>query len=199
MTQHSRLTNFVREKGFVRVRDLLELGIHRETLRRMVASGELDRVARGLYRLSDCPVTEYHSLALVAKKVDGVVVCLLSALAFHEITTQLPTAVWVAIASGRTAPKLEWPVLEVTYMSDETLLFGAASHHLEGVEVRVTTPAKTVADCFKYRNKIGIDVAVEALKDYWVQRKGTIEDLIAAARVCRVSSVIRPYLEAVVG
>ena len=84
-------------------------------------------------------------------------------------------------------------------MSDETLLFGAARHHLEGVEVRVTTPAKTVADCFKYRNKIGIDVAVEALKDYWGQRKGTIEDLIAAARVCRVSSVIRPYLEAVVG
>jgi len=198
VSQQIELVKMAKAKGFVRTRDLAERGIHRETLRRMVASGEFEKVTRGVYRLKSLPVTEYHSLALVSKKVDGAVICLLSALAFHEITTQLPSAVWIGLASGRTAPKLDYPALEVTYMAEEALLFGTTVHKLEGVDVAITGPAKTVADCFKYRNKIGLDVAIESLREFWYQRKGSVGDLLEAAEVCRVSQVIRPYLEAVV-
>lgn len=188
----------LKEKGLVRTRELAELGIHRETLRRMVDAGTLERVAHGVYRLKSLPVTEYHSFALVGKKIDGAVICLLSALAFHEISTQLPSAVWIGLASGRTSPKIDYPSLEVTYMTEESLLFGTTVHRLEDIEVRISDPAKTVADCFKYRNKVGLDVALEALKDYWIQRKGSVEELLEAAKVCRVSQVLRPYMEAVI-
>lgn len=198
MSQQARLLQLLKEKGFVRPRDLTGLGIHRESLHRMVEIGMLERVARGVYRLKSLPVTEYHSLALVGKKIDGAVICLLSALAFHEISTQLPSAVWIGLASGRTSPKMDYPMLEVTYMTEESLLFGTTVHKLEDVEVRISGPAKTVADCFKYRNKVGLDVALEALKEYWTQRKGSVEDLLEAAEVCRVSQVLRPYMEAVI-
>lgn len=198
-TQGDRLLRLARKEGFVRTRDLVDQGIHRETLSRMVASGEFEKVARGVYRLKVLPVTEYHSLALVAKRVDGAVICLLSALAFHEMTTQLPSAVWVGLGSGRSAPRVEYPSLEVTYMAGDALTYGVETHKLENVEVRITGPAKTVADSFKYRNKVGLDVALEALRDYWTLRKGSVDDLLEASEICRVSNTLRPYLEAVIG
>lgn len=177
-------------------RDVLRRGIHTQTLTRLVAEGMLERVGRGVYRRPNFDVTENHGLVLAAAAIPGGVVCLLSALVFHGIGTQLPHEVWLALdRRARRPSSAELPV-NVVRFSGSALTFGVETHRLEGQPVRIYSLAKTVADCFKYRNKIGIDVAVEALRESMAEGRLTPADLEPAARVCRVERVLRPYLEA---
>jgi predicted transcriptional regulator of viral defense system len=152
-------------------------------------------VSRGLYSLPDPDVTEHRSTVEVSKKVPKGVVCLLSALRFHALTTQNPHQVWIAIGEKARRPKLEYPPLRVMRFSEATLKAGVNTHVVEGVRIRVFSPAKTVADCFKYRNKIGLDVALEALREVWRERRATSQELWKYAEICRVANVMRPYLE----
>lgn len=157
--------------------------------------GILERTGRGLYALPDAGAAEYHSLAEAAKRVPDAVACLLSALAFHDLTTQSPHEVWIAIDMKARKPANGYPPLRVVRFTGAALIEGVEEHDVEGVPVKVYSPAKTVADCFKYRNKIGKDVALEALRDSWRKGKATMDDLWKYAKVCRVANVMRPYLE----
>jgi predicted transcriptional regulator of viral defense system len=163
---------YIGRHGIVRPRDIEAIGLPREYLLRLHRQGRLNRPTRGIYTLADADVTEHHSYAQVTKRVPGATVCLLSALAFHQITTQSPASVWIALPKGARTPAL-------------------ASLRI----VRLSA-AKTVADCFKFRNKIGLDVAIEALKDCLRQEKASVNEVHRYAKVCRVSNVIRPYMEA---
>jgi predicted transcriptional regulator of viral defense system len=183
-------------RGVVLTRDLVRRGIHRQALTRLVATGELERVGRGVYRSPGADVTEHHGLVLAAAAVPQGVVCLLSALAFHGIGTQLPHEVWLALDRRARKPATSAAPLSLVRFSGPALTFGIQTHLLEGQPVRVYSLAKTVADCFKYRNKIGMDVAVEALRDSLAEGRVTPAELEPAARACRVSRVLRPYLEA---
>ena len=191
-----RAMQYVRRKGIVRPRDLEALGIPREYLLRLYRQGKLSRTGRGIYTLPDAAVTERHSYAEVTKRVPEAVLCLLSALAFHELTTQSPAAVWIALGKGARKPAILSPSLRVVRLTEPSLSEGVEKHRVEGVSVRVYSAAKTVADCFKFRNKIGLDIAIEALKDCLRQKKATISDIYRYAKICRVSNVIRPYMEA---
>jgi predicted transcriptional regulator of viral defense system len=184
------------EAGLVRPRDLVSRGIPRVTLTRLVRAGQLERIGRGLYALPSRDVTEHQGLAETAKRVPRGVVCLLSALRFHGLTTQEPFEVWLAIDRKARRPQQDHPPLRIVRFNLRALVDGVEEHELEGVKVRVTSPARTVADCFRYRAKIGLDVAIEALRDYRQSARGSIDDLWAAAEVARVRSVLRPYLEA---
>ncbi|HMD22315.1 MAG TPA: type IV toxin-antitoxin system AbiEi family antitoxin domain-containing protein [Alloacidobacterium sp.] len=190
-----RTMQYVRRKRIVRPRDLEALGIPREYLLRLHRQGKLIRTGRGIYTLPDAAVTERHSYAEVAKRVPEAVLCLLSALAFHEFTTQSPAAVWIALGKGARKPAILSPSLRVVRLTEPSLSEGVEKHTVEGVPVRVYSAAKTVADCFKFRNKIGLDIAIEALKDCLRQKKATINDIYRYAKICRVSNVIRPYME----
>ena len=197
--QEHEIQKLAREMGIFRTRDVTARGISKATLSRLVEQGELERVARGTYRLSSDDIDIRFALGIASRKVDKSVVCLISALAFHEMTTQLPHQVWLGLASGRTLPTLKYPSLQCVSMSEGSLFYGTEEHVIEKVKVKITSPAKTVADCFKCRHRVGLDVALEALRDYWYQKKGTVEELLEAAEVCRVSKLIRPYLEATLG
>lgn len=190
-----RVLELARRLGMVRVRDLLQHGLHPENLRRLCARGLLVRAGRGLYVPADASPTENRTLAQVCKRVPHGVVCLLSALRFHDLTTQLPYEVWLAIDRHAWRPKAVGVPLRIIRPSGRAFTFGVEEHRLEGVPVKIYSPAKTVADCFKYRNKVGRDVALEALRDCRRRRKATPDELWQAARVCRVANVMRPYLE----
>lgn len=194
--QIERAIQYVRKNGIVRPRDIEAIGISREYLLRLHRQGRLNRTARGIYTLPDAAVTERHSYAEVAKRVPEAILCLLSALAFHEITTQNPASVWIALGKGARTPAIASPSLRVVRLTEPSLLTGIEMHSVEGVTVRVYSTAKTVADCFKFRNKIGLDVAIEALKDCLHQKKATVNEIYRYAKICRVSNVIRPYMEA---
>ncbi len=191
--------------GPLRTRDVDAAGIPRVYLRRLCERGLLERVDRGLYLLPEAPVTELHSLVEVARRVPHATVALLSALQVHGLTTEAPHAVWILIDRHARTPKVTYPKLEVVYASGPALVQGVETRTIEGVPVRLTTPAKTVADCFRYRRHVGLEVALAALRGYLgrpVARGGDrragspIDDLVAAARADRVSAVLRPYLEA---
>jgi predicted transcriptional regulator of viral defense system len=194
----ARVLQLAQRRGAVTRREVAEAGIHTHTLSRLVDSGALERAARGVYRLPEAPLTEHHSLALVAAAVPRAVVCLLSALSFHEIGTQLPHQVWIAIDRRARRPTLSWPPLRVVRFGGRALTVGVESHRIEGETVRVYNPAKTIADVFKYRHKVGLDVALEALREGWRDRRFTMDEIDRMARVCRVENVMRPYLEALV-
>ncbi len=181
--------------GLLRPRDLAPHGLPREYLARLQQTGQLERVGRGLYRAITTPITEQHTLALVGKRLPQGVICLLSALQFHGLTTQAPTEIWVALDPKARRPQLPDLPVRLVRFSGSALQQGHTRHQVEGVTVQVTTPAKTVADCFKYRNKIGLEVALEALREGWRARRFTLDELWQAARVCRVANVMRPYLE----
>jgi predicted transcriptional regulator of viral defense system len=191
-----KIMHYIREHGMVRPRDIEAIGLPREYLIRLHRQGKLNRSGRGIYTTPDANVTERHSYAEVAKRVPEAVVCLLSALAFHEITTQSPPSVWIALRKGARKPTLPSPSLRVVRLSGSSLTEGIENHQVEGVPVRVYSAAKTVADCFKFRNKIGLDVAIEALKDCLRQKKANVNEIYCYAKLCRVSNVIRPYMEA---
>jgi predicted transcriptional regulator of viral defense system len=196
-SEKQRLYEFAKQSGILRVRDVATMGIHPENLRRLAAEGVLTRGARGVYYLADADITEHHTLAEVCKRVPGGVICLLSALRFHELTTQSPWDVWLAIDRKARKPRLEYPALRIARFSGSALTEGVEAHRIEGVTVKVFSPAKTVVDCFKYRNKIGLDVALEATKDYLRAHRGGMDNLWRFAKICRVANVMRPYLEAI--
>lgn len=190
-----KILAMARERKILRPRDIGKIPtVH---LARLVRKGLLVRLSRGIYSLPNGRTTEHHSLAVVAKQAPRSIVCLLSALRFHELTTQQPNEVWVAIENKAWVPTVESSKLRIVRFTGEALKAGVKSHEIEGVSVRVFNPAKTVADCFKHRNTIGLDVAIEALKDALRQRKATADEIERYARICRVSRIIRPYLEAV--
>jgi predicted transcriptional regulator of viral defense system len=194
----ARLLNLARRRGSVSRQEVSDAGIHSFTLSRLVRAGALERMGRGRYRLPDAPITEHHGLALVAVSVPKAVVCLLSALSFHRIGTQLPHEVWVALDRRARRPVLRYPPLRVVRFGGEALTAGIETHRIEGEAVRVYGVAKTIADLFKYRNKVGLDVALEALREAWRERRFTMQEIGRYARICRVSRVMAPYLEAMV-
>ena len=191
-----RTMQYVRQHGIVRPREIEAIGIPREYLLRLHGQGKLNRIGRGIYSLPGAAVTERHTYAEVAKRVPDAVLCLLSALAFHEITTQSPASVWIALGKGARKPAIVSPSLRVVRLTEPSLSEGIERQSVEGVTVRVYSAAKTVADCFKFRNKIGLDIAIEALKDCLRQKKATVNEIYRYAKICRVSNVIRPYMEA---
>jgi predicted transcriptional regulator of viral defense system len=193
-----QLVQMIRSLGVVSAADLESQGIPRARLYRLVREGLLERVDRGLYVTNDHDGTEGHALALVAKRAPCAVVCLISALQFHELTTQIAHEVWIAIPEKARRPRITHPPLRIVRFSGAALSEGVEVHRIEGVPVHITSAAKTVADCFKYRNKIGLDVALEALRDAWRARKVTMEEIDRFARICRVQRIMRPYLEALV-
>ena len=194
-TQTGKVLELVEKEGVLRPRDLDPYGIPRIYLSRLHAAGKLQRIGRGLYVLPGTNVSEHRSLAEACKRVPKGVVCLLSALRFHELTTQSPFEVWLAIGEKAWRPRVEYPPLRIVRFSSAALNAGVEEHRIEGVIVPVFTPAKTVVDCFKYRNKIGLDVSIEALRECWRSRRCTMDDLWQYAKVCRVQNVMRPYLE----
>ena len=154
-------------------------------------------MGRGLYALPDREIGEHESIIHAALRVESGIVCLLSALRLHELTTQNPSEVWLAVPRNTRVPRLDWPPLRVLRWSGAALTDGIIEREVDGVPVRVTTPARTVADCFKHRSAVGLDVAIEALRDYRRVRAGTIDELMEAANVSRVRRSMQPYLEAI--
>lgn len=184
-----------RRRGLIRTRELAAEGVPRVVLTRLVRQGLLTRVGRGLYALPDRPVSEHASLTEVARKNPQAVVCLLSALRFHGLTTQSPFEVWLAIPNKARAPRTDHSSLRIVRFSGTALTEGTEEHTVDGVAMRVTSVSKTVADCFKYRNKIGLDVALEALQEAWRERRVSMDELWRFATICRVANVMRPYME----
>ncbi len=191
------ILDLLQQQGLLRACDLDAVSIPRVVLSRLTASGQLERVGRGLYRLPGSTVSEYESLTTVAIKVPQAVFCLLTALQFHELTTQLPRQVWIAMPRGSHVPQFDYPPLKMVQMAGDTYAEGIEEHERDGIKLRVYGVAKTVADCFKHRNKIGLDVALEALKEVRTRRIASADDLWRYAKICRVANVMRPYLEAI--
>lgn len=193
-----QILRVVRKAGVLRSRELDALRIPREYLSRLCKEGRLERLGRGIYVLAGAEPGDHQSLVEACKRVPQGVVCLLSALRFHELTAQAPFQVWLAIDVKARLPKVEFPRLRIVRFSGPALNIGIEKHVIQGVSVSITIPAYTVADCFKYRNKIGLEVAIESLRDCWRQRKATMDDLHRAAQARRMVNVMRPYLESVV-
>ena len=191
-----KILQLAKSEGILRPRDLHLHRIPRIYLNRLTRQGLLRQVGLGLYMLADAEPTEHHALAEACKRIPHGVICLLSALRFHGLTTQLPHEVWMAIPNTARQPKVDQPAMRFHRFSGPALTDGIESHDIEGVQVRIYNPAKTVADCFKYRNKIGLDIAIEALKDGLYQRKATPDELYRYARTCRMTRVMQPYMEA---
>ena len=194
-----KILKLARRRQGVTAREIAAAGLHRQVLTRLVEAHQLERVVRGVYRIPDQPFTEHHGLALVSSSIPHGVICLLSALQFHQLGTQLPSEVWIAIDRRARRPALKYPPLRVLRFSGAALSKGIETHRIEGYTVRVYNIAKTLADCFKYRHKIGIDVVLEALREAWRSRRFTMEELDRYAAICRVQRVMRPYLEALLG
>jgi predicted transcriptional regulator of viral defense system len=192
------VARMVRQSGVFRSRDLDRDGIPREYLRQAKDRGLVRQVGRGLYVAAGSRATEHHTLAEAAKRIPHGVICLLSALRFHGLTTQAPHEVWMAIGHKARRPRADSPPLRIVHFSGKALSYGVEDKKIEGVNVRVFHPAKTVADCFKFRNKIGLDVALEALRDCYRKRKASMDELYLAAKVCRVARIMQPYLESLV-
>ena len=196
-TQTERALDLAGQKGLLRASDLNALKVPHIVLTRLAAAGRLEKVGRGLYRLSGTQGSQHESLATVARRVPQAVFCLFTALQFHELTTQLPRQVWIAMPRGSHVPRIDYPPLKMVQMSDEVYTSGVEEHRHDGVMMRITNVAKTVTDCFKHRNKIGLDVALEALKDARARNKASVDDLWHYAKICRVANVMRPYLESI--
>jgi predicted transcriptional regulator of viral defense system len=198
MTQEGRILELLKENAFLRSRDLKNHGLSRTALMRLVRRGKAVRAQRGLYMRPGGPETEHISLLEVANKVPNGVICLLTALRFHEIGTQEPYQVYVAIGRKSAKPRISSPLLRIFRFSEASLRYGVEEHNILGTTLRITNPAKTVADCFKYRNKVGLDVAIEALREGFRDRRFSTDELYQAALVCRIWKVIKPYAEAMV-
>ncbi len=191
----SLIESAFKTSSILRTRDLEAHGIWRANLRDYVEQGVLTRIGRGLYTLVGVEAGENHSLAEIGKRVPQGTVCLLSALRFHELTTQQPHETWLALDGRARSPKTDSLALRIVRFTGSALSEGREEHVIEGVPVKIYNPAKTVADCFKFRNKIGLDVALEALRETWRARRCGMSELMRYARVCRVANVMRPYLE----
>ncbi|MGI6393460.1 MAG: type IV toxin-antitoxin system AbiEi family antitoxin domain-containing protein [bacterium] len=198
MKNKEKILKLVKKKGMVTASDLEKIGVYRNLIYEMHNEGLLVRQSRGIYSASDMEFSEHLSLIEISKRSPDSVICLISALFFHGATTQLPHEVWIAVKRGSWIPRYDSPPVNVTIVSGNAYDFGIEKHKINGIEIKVYSIAKTVADCFKFRNKIGLDVAIEALKEVIISRKATVDEIMEAAQICRVSSVIRPYIEAVI-
>ena len=192
-----RIQTLLRRTGTARSREFVAAGLTRSQLSRMVIAGQLVRVARGLYAMPDYQSGEHGALVAVVKRSPGVLFCLLTALRIHDLTTQAPFEVWIAIGNKDHPPRLDYPPLRTLRFSAAALAAGVELHNIDGVKMHVTSVAKTVADCFKFRNKIGLDVALEALREARRAKKASADELWRYAKLNRVTNVMRPYLEAV--
>lgn len=198
MRRDEAILQFIEEHGIIRPRDLDEIGVSRQYLHVLYEQNRVERIGRGLYTLPEHDFSAHASLAETAKRVPNGVVCLLSALNYYEIGTQLPFEVWLAIEGTSWMPQVDYPPLRVMRFSGEAYTYGIETHTIENVPVKIYSIAKTVADTFKYRYKIGLDVALEALKDVIRNKRCTVDDIWRASKICRVKNVIRPYIEALV-
>lgn len=191
-----RLKQVVRQGQLFRLTEATKAGVHPELVRRLTRKGQLVRLGRGLYAAASLEPTEHHTLAEVAKRVPNGIACLLTALRFHGLGTQNPREVWLAVDRRAGIPKVDFTPVRVVRISGAALSTGIDEHDIEGVPVRITSPARTIVDCFKFRTKIGVDVAVEALRDYRRLRKGSVDELWDQADRLRMAKVIRPYWDA---
>lgn len=182
--------------GMLKTGEALSAGIHPRTLYEMHRSGILEQLTRGVYRLADLPALDNPGLVSVSLRISNGVICLISALAYHELTTQVPHEIYVALERGTEPPRLNHPPIRIFWFSGEAFTLGVQTYKIDGVPVHIYNPEKTIADCFKYRNKIGLDTAIEALKLYRARKRFKPEYLRQIARVCRVEKIIRPYIEA---
>jgi predicted transcriptional regulator of viral defense system len=197
LTRSDAALELLQAKGLVRAHELAQLGVAGETLQQLMRKGVVVRISRGLYAAPDRALNEHDQLAQLAVKHPNMVFCLLTALQIHGLTTQAPHEVWVAISPNARAPQVRYPPLRIVRLSDPGL--GIEQITLDGVvHIPVTSVAKTVADCFKFRNKIGLDIALEALREAWRQKKVTMDELWEMGQLCRVANVMRPYLESLV-
>jgi predicted transcriptional regulator of viral defense system len=196
MNYFQQIIQLIQEKGIIRPQDVEAIGIARVYLHRLYQQGVVERAGRGLYRLPDAPVDSHHSFAEVIKRCPKGVISILSALEFHQLTTQLPFEVWLTIEANHWKPRIDYPPTQIIYVSGDAFQYGIETHTISGVPVPIYGVAKTIADCFKFRNKIGLDVALEALKQVVHEKRVTIDALWQSAQVCRISSVMKPYLEA---
>ena len=187
---------FKKHGGILRTAQALRAGIHPGTLYAMRDSGTLEVVSRGVYRLADSSPLGNPDLVTVATRVSGGVICLISALAFHDLTTQIPHEVHVALPRGAEEPRLDHPPIKTYRFTGKAYTEGVETHELDGVIVRIFSPEKTLADCFKFRTKVGLDTAVEAVRFYRERKRVKVDDLMHYAAICRVNKIIRPYLEA---
>jgi predicted transcriptional regulator of viral defense system len=195
-TEQKAVDLFEAHGGSLRTSEALRLGISPRTLYALRDTGMLEKLGRGLYRLAGLPALSAPDLAIVALKIPQAVICLVSALAFHELTTQVPHAVSIALSRGAERPRLDYPPLRIFWFSGPAWSEGVETHQISQASVRIYCPEKSVADSFKFRNKIGLDIAIEALKLYRQSQRFDVSRLLHYARLCRVESVMKPYLEA---
>lgn len=195
MNKTQQVLEIARNVGVIRAKDMASRGIHPSVLQRLEQQGLLIKSGRGLYTSMEADITEHHTLVEAVKRVPSGVICLLSALSFYELTSQAPFEVWIAIPQKARHPKDNLIPLRIIYMSGKALDVGIEEHRIEGITVRVYCIAKTVVDCFKYRNKIGLDVALEALRQCWLKRRCSIDEIWRYAHFCRMENVMRPYLD----
>lgn len=198
MVTQRHTANQSRLPALFRARDVAESGISLSRLRAMLSRGEVERVTRGLYRRSSAEATELETIALVSKRVPHGIVCLLTALHVHGIGTQVPREVWIAIDRKARKPVIKDLPVRVVRFSGPMLSYSVERREVQGVTVRITSPARTVVDCFRYRKRTGLDVALEALRDALRSKRATVDEILRAAEVCRIRTVIRPYLESMV-
>lgn len=199
VTSKDAVAIFRKKKGILRTSEAIRFGINPKTLYSLRNQGVIELMSRGVYRLAgDVQLTEKLDLALIAKRLPKGVICLTSALAFHGLTSQIPHYVYVAYQQGWRQPKLNYPPVKIFRFSKKSFNAGIERHHCNGMEISIYSAAKTVVDCFKFRNKIGLDVALEALKNYWRKNKNaTVNELIKHARINRVEKIIKPYIDGV--
>jgi len=188
---------FKEHGGILRTSEALYAGIHPATLYAMRDFEIVEMISRGVYRLADGDLLSNPDLVPIAKRLPEAVICLISALSFHDITTQIPHEVHIALKRGAEQPRLEFPPIKTYRFSGESFTEGIEEHEIDGVNVRIYTPEKTIADCFKFRNKIGLDVAIESVRLYRERRKVKVNDLLRFAEICRVKKTITPYLESI--
>lgn len=198
MNRKQQILELAKKQSIICAKDVEALGISRNYLYVMHEEGLLQKTAVGLYSLPNVEMNEYANLVEVAKRLPNAVIGLISALSFHEITTQIPHEIWIVVPRGAWRPQMDYPPLHLNYVSGPAYSYGVQEHLLNGVVVKIYSPAKTVADCFKFRNKVGLDVAIEALREVWRTRKASMNELVEAAKINRVLKVMRPYLEATV-
>lgn len=196
--KESAIEIFRKHNGQLRMNEVLNLGINRYTLYSLRDKGIIEQVSRGVYRLVDLPPISNPDLVTVSLRFPKAVICLVSALAYHEITTQIPHEVYVAVPRGSRMPSLDSPPVRAHKFSHEAYKVGIERHRIDNIIVKIYSPEKTLADCFKYRNKIGMDVVLEALRLYKEQNKFKLDVLLKYAKICRVENIMKPYLEATV-
>jgi predicted transcriptional regulator of viral defense system len=198
ISQTDQAIKALKTRGIARLSELMAAGVAQETVARMVRTGRITRLARGLYQLPGSDLESAHGLAEASKLVPKGVVCLVSALQFHELTVQLPRSIWLAIETGARTPSLSYPPVQFVRFAKKALAEGTEQHKIEGVTVRITNPAYTIADCFRFRSKVGLDVALEGLREALKRKTTTADAIMKAAQRRRIWSKLRPYLEAMV-